>query len=218
MMNLYMESSYELDDFAIKEAVPSLKRMNKEELPVLYKDIRNAISPILFLALAFYFPLSVILKIWLPKYTESITYLGVLLPIIVFSSKVSLLTNNYLKAYRKEKLMFGINVATLGSGLLAILLASRVVVSLDVVLFLVVVFTMIRLIASEIAVNKVIGGTNKRDYLIEIAITIIFVACARYLSLFKCSVVYLGALIAYFVIYKKNIMRMLIVSRKVINK
>ena len=89
---------------------PSLKRMNQEDLPAVYKKIRGAVSPLLFFAMLFYFPGCVILRAWLPRYAESLRYLGILLPIIVFASKVSLLTNNYLKAYRKENLMLKINV------------------------------------------------------------------------------------------------------------
>lgn len=76
---------------------PSLKRTEKDKLPNLYLDIRNVISPLLFIVLLAYFPMCAILEIWLPKYTPSLKYIGVLMPSLIFSSKVSLLTNNYLK-------------------------------------------------------------------------------------------------------------------------
>ncbi|BCP64382.1 hypothetical protein SUT503_14400 [Streptococcus parasuis] len=82
---------------------PSLKRMDKSRLPIFYSAIRGLITPVLICALAFYFPGSYILKIWLPKYEDSLIYAGILLPLIISSTKVSLLTNNYLKAFREEK-------------------------------------------------------------------------------------------------------------------
>ena len=89
---------------------PALKRTSPEELPFFYSEIRNKIDPILFSIIALYFPGNWILKIWLPNYSDSLPYLGLLLPTIVFSSKVSLLTNNYLKALRKEKVLLYINL------------------------------------------------------------------------------------------------------------
>ena len=75
---------------------PALKRMKEENLPLVYIKIRNVLSPLLVVVLIVYFPGTWLLFKWLPSYSESIVYLGVLLPIIIYRTKVSLLTNNYL--------------------------------------------------------------------------------------------------------------------------
>lgn len=55
-------------------------------------------------------------KKWIPAYAVSLQYLAILVPIVVFSSKVNLLTNNYLKVYRKEKSMLLVNLVSVALG------------------------------------------------------------------------------------------------------
>ncbi len=184
---------------------PSLKRMEESELPDVYGKIRNAISPLLFFAMILYFPGCWILDMWLPNYANSLVYLGILLPIIIFSSKVSLLTNNYLKAYRKEKLMLVINVASVALGMAMFALGAYVFNSLELVLYFVVAIIMLRSIVSEIAVMKIIKKNITLDFIIELVMTVVFIISVRFLSRWWACLAYGCALIVYAVIYRKSI-------------
>ena len=184
---------------------PSLKRMDEDELPSIYTKIRNAISPLLFFAIIAYFPGCWILNIWLPNYADSLVYLGILLPIIIFSSKVSLLTNNYLKAYRKEKLMLIINIAAVAIGMAVFAIGAYVLNNLEFVLYALVAVIMLRSVASEIAVTKIIKKNIIKDFVIELVMTIAFIVAVRYLSLWWACLAYACALIVYVIIYRKSI-------------
>lgn len=184
---------------------PSLKRMDEDELPSIYTKIRNAISPLLFFAIIAYFPGCWILNIWLPNYADSLVYLGILLPIIIFSSKVSLLTNNYLKAYRKEKLMLIINIAAVAIGMAVFAIGAYVLNNLEFVLYALVAVIMLRSVASEIAVTKIIKKNIIKDFVIEFVMTIAFIVAVRYLSLWWACLAYACALIVYVIIYRKSI-------------
>lgn len=184
---------------------PSLKRMKEEELPQLYGKIRGAISPLLLFVIIFYFPGCWILEKWLPAYSASLVYLGILLPLIIFSSKVSLLTNNYLKAYRKEKLMLIINVASVAIGLLAYLFGAYVLNSLEFILYATVFVIMGRSVASEIAVMKIIGKNGWFDFIAEFLMTLIFMLSVQFLSRWWACLVYGCALLVYGIIYRKSI-------------
>ncbi len=184
---------------------PSLKRTSQNELPNLYSKMRNALSPLLFCAMIFYFPLCFVLNIWLPNYSVSLKFLGILLPVIIFSSKVSLLTNNYLKAYRKEKLMLIINVISVVFGFLLCLLCAYILDNLDLLLYSVVLIIMVRSIASEIVVSKLINKKLYKDFAVELIMTVAFIVIVRYLNLWQGCLVYLAALVIYAVIYRKNI-------------
>ena len=84
---------------------PMLKRMENDKLPSLYFYIRKGLTTFLLIAMLFYFPCRNILNYFLPAYKEGVEYLGVLLPVVAFTSKITLLTNTYLKTYRKEREM-----------------------------------------------------------------------------------------------------------------
>lgn len=197
---------------------PSLKRMDESELPSVYKKIRNAISPLLFLSLICYFPLCKILKMWLPKYSVSLNYLGILLPIIIFSSKVSLLTNNYLKAYRKEKIMLLINVISVGLGIGLFSLSAFAFKSLNLLLYCVVIINIVRSVASEIVVMNLTKNNFVIDFLVELIMTAGFIVCVQLFTLKTGCLIYAILMLAYFGVYYKSISELLKGFKKSKNK
>lgn len=184
---------------------PSLKRTDKSRLPSLYLDIRNVVSPLLFMVLLAYFPMSKILKVWLPQYTESLVYLGVLLPTIIFSSKVSLLTNNYLKAYRKERILLMINVGMVVFSFTAFMFCAYIIGNLDLLLYVVVAAIMVRSIISEMAVFRLINIEIKKDFVIEFFMTFWFVMVVQRFNLLTGMLLYIMAVVIYLFFYRSTL-------------
>ena len=121
-----------------------------------------------------YYPGCVLLRLWLPKYEVSVSYLGMLLPLIIYTSKVSLLTNNYLKAYQQERTMLRINASCVAAGLALFALEAWVLNSLTAVLLLVLLSVMLRSMLSEAAVMRIIHVDLRREFVIEFALTAVF--------------------------------------------
>ncbi len=197
---------------------PSLKRMDEKEFPEVYEKIRNAISPLLFYVLFLFFPGCWILEMWLPAYHQSLVYLGILLPIIVFSTKVSLLTNNYLKAYRKEKLMLIINVASVAIGFALFLLGAYALNSLDFVLYAVVLVIVLRSIASEIVVMKIIRKNFTFDFIMELLMTVSFILIVQFLSLWWACLAYTGVLVIYSILNRNKIVAIFVQLRHLLHR
>ena len=184
---------------------PSLKRMDQSKLPEMYMSIRNIISPLLFAAMIFYFPGCIILNLWLPKYHASLVYLGMLFPIMIYTSKVSMLTNNYLKAYRREKAMFLINVISMAISFGLFAFAAYVLDDLTILLVIIVIVIMARSVVSEIVVAKLINIDLRKDFVVEAALTVTFVLCAKIASLLTGFIIYFIVLAVYLYINRKNI-------------
>lgn len=176
---------------------PSLKRLDQNTLPSLYKSIRSSVSLVLFGIMLFYYPGCWIIEIWLPKYAQSLLYLGYLLPIIIFSSKVNLLTNNYLKVYRKEKSMMLVNVCSVVAGIAAFAICAYVFDSLVALILSIVVVIMANSVASEIMVFKVIGQRVIKEYVIEAAMVVVFILSATLLSRWYGMLAYAAAFLVY---------------------
>lgn len=176
---------------------PSLKRLDQNTLPSLYKSIRSSVSLVLFGVMLFYYPGCWIIEIWLPKYAQSLLYLGYLLPIIIFSSKVNLLTNNYLKVYRKEKSMMLVNVCSVVAGIAAFAICAYVFDSLVALILSIVVVIMANSVASEIMVFKVIGQRVVKEYIIEAAMVVVFILSATLLSRWYGMLAYAAAFLIY---------------------
>ncbi|MCM1438250.1 MAG: lipopolysaccharide biosynthesis protein [Roseburia sp.] len=187
---------------------PSLKRLDEDKLPQMYKNIRNIISPFLFIVMIFYFAGCWVLKRWLPAYAVSLKYLGILLPLIIFSSKVSLLTNNYLKVYRKEKLMLLANVISIALGAALFVLCAYVFNSVYALLACVVFVIMFNSVLSEIFVMKTIRVKFVKDFIIEALTTVAFILCASLLNLWQGCLAYLGVIAVYCAVNYKSIAEM----------
>lgn len=188
---------------------PSLKRLDPERLPEMYKDIRSILSPLLFCALLVYFPGCWILEKWLPAYAKSLPYFGILLPMIVYSSKVNLLTNNYLKAYRKERAMLGVNALSVALGLIAFIILA-VLGNIEALLICIVAVVMFNSVLSEIMVLRTIRVRIIKDFIIEIAMTAAFIVIVQSnLSLWWGCLVYAGVFAAYCAVNYKSIAALL---------
>ena len=91
---------------------PMLKRMEVNKIKPLYSKLDNCISSLLYLIMAFYYPVRVIISAWIPQYAESLLYLAILFPMCIYECEVSLLTTTYLKVLRKENIIMYINITT----------------------------------------------------------------------------------------------------------
>lgn len=176
---------------------PSIKRIESDKLPDFYDKIRCSMSVILFVALVLYFPCYKVLQLWLPNYAESLVYLGILMPIIIFSSKVTLLTNNYLKAYRKEKTMLKINLISVVFAFASYLVCAYGLNNVTLLLLCLDLVIMLRSIVSEIIVMKLIKKNFIRDFVSEFLMVVAFIACTAEFSLWIGFAIYLTILALY---------------------
>lgn len=188
---------------------PSIKRMNPDELPGLYKRIRNGSSFLLLVCLIFYFPMAFALNWWLPKYQTSLIYLAILLPFILYSSKLTMLTNTYLKAYRKEKLMMFINVGTLALGAFLFFFMAYIVNSMDSVLYAMLATMIFRSVVSECVVENLIDQKNVSLKIEEFVLSVIFILIAKNLSLVQGFAVY-GVVVCLLIAKHRDLIRDLI--------
>ena len=184
---------------------PQLKRTEQDKLPAIYKSIRNVISPLLFVTMLAYYPGCLILEKFLPKYSQSLIYLGLLLPIIIFTSKVSLLTNNYLKAYRKEKDMLRVNILSSVFGAVSFAVSAYIFDNLTALLVCVVLSNLIKSVLSERAVEQEIGIRFTKDHLIETAMTAAFILYTNFLPRWVACAAYALTLAVYLAYYRKAI-------------
>lgn len=153
---------------------PVLKRVSHDRLSSLYTTIRNLLMALLFFSLVFYYPIKVVLSYWLPQYAESLNYMALLFPLVIFESKTSLLINTYLKALRKEKNILYINVSTVLLSLITTYFTITVLDSLTSVIVSIVLLLAVRSITAELFISKLLNISVNKDIFFEISLTVIF--------------------------------------------
>ena len=131
-------------------------------------------------------------------------------PIIVYMAIVSLLSNNYIKAYRKEKVLLYINVLAviLAVGLYGI--SAYLIENLSLLLFTVLLVIMIRSIASELYVMKLIHINLKKEFVIELLMTSAFLFSTQYLDRWTGFLFYFTFLMGYSYYKRDNIKKVLL--------
>lgn len=182
---------------------PQLKRMDREKLPKVYGSIRGVISPLLFTVLIFYYPGCWVLERYLPAYRLSLGYLGILMPMIVYISKVNLLTNNYLKAYRRERDMLRVNVLTVCVGFGLFFVSAYVLNSMTAVLCCVVAVNMLKSILSEAVTGKVIGCRFTKEFVVEAVVTAAFILYTHLLGRWQACAAYGVTLLVYLAMQRR---------------
>ena len=90
--------------------LPALKQIQTKRADELYIYLNYLLSGLLLLILIGYFPLKYIIALWLPKYIDSLGYMGILFPALYFESKFNLLITTYLKKMLKTKEIFVVNL------------------------------------------------------------------------------------------------------------
>ena len=185
---------------------PILKRIDNSKIKDLYIKIRSGLTSILLGCLLLYYPLNSILSWWLPKYQDSLIYMAILLPICLFESKVSLLTNTYLKALRKEKAMMKINLGVVVISFILTYISTILLHDLNIAVISILILFAIKSICSEIVVERVLKIQIKKDILQEIILVILFVSInfSTFNVLVK-FIIYTTSFILYLYINKKII-------------
>lgn len=184
---------------------PSMKRMNKERYPDLYKQIRDVACIIMFIGILFYFPIKKLLLLWIPNYAEGLSYVGLILPSVIFSSKVNLLTNTYLKAYQRERTLLIINIFSVLIGIILFVLCGYVFKSLILMFICVDIVTLLNSIISEIVVSKLISKSFIKDIIADLAMAIAFFTIVYYLDSWTSLFTYLSILIVYLIFHRESL-------------
>lgn len=184
---------------------PSLKRMSQESLPQFYSKIRNLMAPFLFWSLLLYYPACWILEKWLPNYTASLAYLGLLYPMVVYTANVSLLTNNYLKAYRQERLLLIINVFSVILAVPLYCFCTYWLENFTAMLLAVVLVLALRSIVSELFVMKLIQIEFRKEFAFEFVLTMAFLCSTQRFNRLMGFLFYLVCLLLYSYIHRNSI-------------
>ncbi len=188
---------------------PTLRRTSKENLPAIYQTMRSMITVPLLGFLILYYPAKVIFSAWLPNYAESLTYMALLFPICLYEGKMLLLINTYLKTLRKEKLMLVINLITVGLSIIMTSLSVFILNNITLSILNIVILLAFRCIITELYLSKVLKVQVKKDIILEICMTVIFILVSWTLTFPFALIMYLAAYAVYLFIKKGDIVYLL---------
>ncbi|MGF2142108.1 oligosaccharide flippase family protein [Vagococcus fluvialis] len=188
---------------------PLIKRQTEESYKKSYKMIRVILMPTALILLMMYYPVKIFLLHWLPDYEESLNYMGIIFPMIVFESKVSLLTNTFLKAMRQEKAILVINILSLGVSVVLTGIMVYVLNNLFMTMIAIVFILGFRSIISELVLSKILDVFVIKDILLELIVISSFIFLNQNYSINSSMIIYTAIILIYLYFKKSELIQLI---------
>lgn len=188
---------------------PILRRTDQIRFSKIYEVLCDFILIILFGFLVFYFPLRFILSAWLPKYADSLKYMALLFPMIIFEGKLSLLINTYLKTIRQEKVMLRVNLITVIFSVILTIITTIFLRNLDLTILSIVLLLGFRCTITELKLAKLLNVRVIKNIVFEWLMSAIFIILGWFFYSMYAAVIYLIFYMGYLFIKRKDIVKSL---------
>lgn len=185
--------------------LPILKRINQSKLPNIYSTLREILMLLFLGALIFYYPIKLIMTLWIPQYEDSLLYMALIFPLCIFEGKIALLINTYLKALRKENIMFKINIISVFLSLFITLINALIIKNLIFTIISIIILFAFRCVIAEVYLSKFISISIFKSIIIEVLMTLIFVIVSWFIHSWLSTILYTSAFLIYLLIRKKSI-------------
>lgn len=176
---------------------PALRQSSDSDMASFYCITRDALNFLLPIIYLLYYPVVLLLGLWLPDYAASLIYFSYVLPICLFDGKMDILGTTYLKVLRREDDLLKINVITMFVSIVVSFIGAYYLRSLEFILFSVVLALGVRELLVEGYISKLLDSTASSMSVAVIVLSGCFVIASNLLSPFAALAVYLLALLLY---------------------
>ena len=184
---------------------PILRRTNQSKLSKIYMTMRDSIMVILLGILIIYYPLKIIMTLWLPQYAESLLYMALVFPVFIYEGKMALLINTYLKTLRREKVMLRINLISMALSLILTYIATKIFISVELAIANIVILLAIRSVLAEVYLSKEINIVTNKDILLELSLTSVFILSGWIMNSWMTMMIYGISYCVYLFVKRKDI-------------
>ncbi len=184
---------------------PILRRTNQEKLANIYSTMRDFLMVILLGFLIIYYPLKTVMAAWLPQYSESLLYMSLIFPMFIYEGKMALLINTYLKALRSEKVILRININSMLLSLVMTYITTQIFVSLNMAVLNIIILLAVRSALAESYVAKELEIKVKKDIILELLMTLVFVLTGWFVNSWMTMLVYGISYFIYIMIKRRDI-------------
>lgn len=195
---------------------PALRRAGNKTLTIFYKTVKSSLIPLTYCFLVFYYPVSRILLMWLPKYAEGLRYMSILFPLCIYEGRMSLLNNTYLKTTSDVKQILKINLSSVGVSLLLTALSVYALQNLELSVLSILLAVMFRCLHADFAVAKKINLEVIKPTIMELLLMASFILLSWFVNSWLSTIGYCVCLLVYFALNRNRIVEGLKELRTVI--
>lgn len=184
---------------------PLLRRSSQSNLSSLYIYIRTIFVPISYGLLIFFSPIKSMLNFWLPEYSQSLFFMGILFPMVIYEGRMALLVSTYLKTIRKEKIILLSNAVTLLVSTFFSFISIIVIKNIDIAVLVIMFSLAFRCVLAEKLLSNVLQINLGLEACVESMLTTIFITTNIYCSRWIAMSVYVTCFMVYLFVNAKLI-------------
>lgn len=193
---------------------PIIKQTDVKKYKDIYPHIRTVLMPSIFTLLLLYYPISSILSVWLPSYRDSFRFMAIVFPIVVFEGKIGLITNTYLKAMRKEKAIFKVNLFTAILSLVITVVNIYILKDLFLTILSIPFLLAIKSVLSEVYLSKILNVRVYKALIIETVLVLVFILSGWNIQGLYGLCFYTMSLLVYLFFMKQDISNLLSIIKQ----
>ncbi|MDD4721927.1 MAG: hypothetical protein PHR07_04185 [Acidaminococcaceae bacterium] len=188
--------------------LPALKQLKESVSNDMYLPLNRLSSYVFLHVLILYYPIKLIVLYWLPKYSDSIIFMGILFPIVFFESKFNFLLVTYLKKILKTRVIFYINLFSTLISLLGCFMFCYYMKNLELSIFLITMVLGIRYTLGEVALYNYLKMPRVliTEYLLNVFWLILFELCIYIGNTILGFLLYIGCLVVYNLINRQKLL------------
>jgi len=183
---------------------PLLKTSEPGHYPLVFRQTGCYITSLCTFALMAFFPISLLLGSLVPEYSMGIMFLGMLMPMILFEGRNTLLLNTFLKTLRKEKVLLVVNIIMLCLTVMVSYLFVFLLKDLKLVMLGILFLLALRCLLADIMVHTYLGLKDYREFGLSLVTTMVFLCSCCVLTDGKGIVLYACYFLAYYAIRRKD--------------
>lgn len=184
---------------------PILCRLDKKLLPNYFVILNRLLSAIIFTMILMYYPLSLVIQVFLPKYASTLGYLYLLFPSVIMQSKLQLLINTYYKSLRLEKTMLYANLSSIAVFLLIAVPLYAIFHTIQMIAWATLITLAWRCYASEFYLKRKMGITSYRNIGEELVMAAAFIVTTGFVGGVWGLLIYVALLAIYMAANMKEI-------------
>lgn len=173
---------------------PYIRKSDDEKRKRVFSTLNGLLSIAFYLTFLIYFPIALVVKLWLPQYTDSVYYMSILCGICLFEGKMSMLCTTYLKCLNRQRALLRINIVTVLVSLALAILFSVIFHNLTMIIYSMIIAVAFRCVISILFLQKCMNIENDYKIIIQdLTMVLIFLSfqslMASWLSFLSITIV-----------------------------
>ena len=151
---------------------PNVVNLSSKRKKDIYDILSTFITCMVPVFMVCYIPLQWILERWIPEYAESIRWMLFLVPYMVCEVKGPIIYGTYMKAFRKEKYLFKVNIIGFIVCAVVNLIVIKTTNSLELVFGVIMAILLVKAFIFDRVITKELNGEGIHIFLIEDAVCV----------------------------------------------